>query len=378
MRRAVIYPFSVKSLPVYTYFPAFCPEYEISALISPLGLGLAGHDPMHAANRSGQSPLRVESGIEEALKRSDALIVPCGDWKTDPVYCDILPVLYRAAEQGKEIFCCLKLAASQAKELKKICRTRGAAFHDGFLGSVDVRSQIPYGPYTANAPVVFVHDLGIEADSFEIVLSLAARFRRDGYRVSVIGPRPEYNLLGFCAPSPLLNMAYGNRRLKDVPQFVAQLQLCVNLLELREKPDVILLHSPGATMSESSFLRDANGVYTYLLSRAVQPDFSLACMTYGRPNAKELLAVHYESKYQYGFGIDAAHLSNRAVNPAASRLGRQDEYFFLPEDRALEAARQMREEAFTGIPVFSALNEEEKELLYAQVQKYLGRGGFYG
>lgn len=371
MRRAVIYPFSVRSLPVFTYFPIFRPEYEISALVSPPGLGLAGRGPAYAANRSGQIAPLVESRIAAPLERSDALIIPWGDWKTDPAYCDILPVLYRAAERGKEIFCCLKLAASQAKELKKICRAHGAAFHDGFLEPANVRGQIPYGPYTANAPVVFVHNLGIEADSFEVVLSLAARFRRDGYRASVIGPRPEYNILGFCAPAPLLNMAYGNRRLKDVPQFVAQLQLRVHLIELQEKPDVILLHSPGAAMPESSFLRDANGICTYLLTRAVQPDFSLACVTYGRSSAEELLAVHYELKYQYGFGIDAAHLSNRIAAPADARPARPDEYFFLPEDQALEAARRMRTEAFACIPVFSALNGEEQELLYAQVRKCL-------
>ena len=45
MRKAMIYPFSARCLPLTLYFSKFQPEYSISALVSPVGLGLFGRTP---------------------------------------------------------------------------------------------------------------------------------------------------------------------------------------------------------------------------------------------------------------------------------------------------------------------------------------------
>lgn len=84
MRKAMIYPFSARCLPLTLYFSKFQPEYSISALVSPVGLGLFGRTPFYAANRTGESDLLVQCEIEVALKQCDALIVPYGDYKNDP------------------------------------------------------------------------------------------------------------------------------------------------------------------------------------------------------------------------------------------------------------------------------------------------------
>ena len=52
MRKAMIYPFSARCLPLTLYFSKFQPEYSISALVSPVGLGLFGRTPFYAANRT--------------------------------------------------------------------------------------------------------------------------------------------------------------------------------------------------------------------------------------------------------------------------------------------------------------------------------------
>ena len=47
MRKAMIYPFSARCLPLTLYFSKFQPEYSISALVSPVGLGLFGRSQSH-------------------------------------------------------------------------------------------------------------------------------------------------------------------------------------------------------------------------------------------------------------------------------------------------------------------------------------------
>lgn len=372
MRNTMIYPFSDKSLPLFLYFSKFQPEYQITALVSPPGLGLAGHTPFYAANRAGESTLRVQSEIEEPLEQCDALIVPFGDYKNDPCFCDTITIMRHAAELGKEVFCCLKLTNSQRKEFKALCQFHGAIWHDGFQESVDVFKQVSYGEYKVAAPVVFVHDLGIEADSFEVTLSLADRFLRDGYKVSVIGPMPEYNILGFRGSSLLLNMLYGHEFLKNIPRFIKLLQLYVHMVEVKENPDVILFQCPGAAAPMSALFQNDSGVYTYLVSRAIRPDFSLVCIPCSAPTKEALEAVHNELENQFGFGIDAIHMSNRILHIDATKFYRKEQHFFLQEETVLEKACSIRLDDYNGIPVFSAFNSGEQELLYFQVINALG------
>lgn len=154
MHKAMLYPFTDKSIPLFLYFSKFQPEYEITVLVSPPGLGLAGHSPLYAANRGDNIPLLVQSDVEESLQQCDTLIVPFGNPQNDFSFCDAIPVVHHAAVLGKEIFCCLKLTNSQRKELKGICQANGGIWHDGFEESINTFKRIIYGNYKITAPRV--------------------------------------------------------------------------------------------------------------------------------------------------------------------------------------------------------------------------------
>lgn len=371
MRNTMIYPFSDKSVPLVLYFSKFQPEYEITTLVSPPGLGLAGHSPFYAVNRDGDSSLVVQSDVETAMQQCDALIVPFGDHKNDPVFCDALDVVRCAAEMGKEIFCCLKLTNLQRKEFKDICRMHDADWHDAFLEPTDVFKHVSFGDYQFGVPIVFVHNLGIDADSFEVTLSLAHRFIRDGYKVSVIGPNPEYNVIGFHGSSLLLSMIYGNVFLRNIPRFIKILEFYVHMIEVKENPDIILFHCPGATMPMKGLMRNDSGVYMYLISRAIRPDFSLVCMPYNSASTETINAIHSELTYQFGYGIDALHISNRTLHVETTKYYGEEQHIYFSERAAVGKAYEMRSKNQDGVPIFSALNTAEQELLYNQLLSHL-------
>lgn len=372
MRDTMIYPFSDRCIPLLLYFPKFQSAYRITALVSPPGLGLAGHTPFYAANRMGQSSLLVQSDVESSLQQCDSLIVPFGDHEHDPAFGDVIEVIRDAAEMGKEIFCCLKLTNGQRREFKEICQRYGAKWHDGLQEPINVYKKIIYSDHKINAPVVFVHNLGAEADSMEVTLSLAHRFLRDGYKTSVIGPSPEYNILGFHGSSLLLSALYGNEQLKNIPSFIKALSHYVHLVEVKENPDIILFHCPGSAVPMTGILQTDCGVYTYLISRAIRPDFSLVCMEFATPAAENIHAIHTELECQFGFGIDALHLSNRALHVETTKFLGVEQHVYLPEENALETVYSMRSEEHSKIPVFNALSEKEQDLLYVHVVKTLG------
>lgn len=98
---------------------------------------------------------------------------------------------------------CTKTNPQSVQKLKHVASSLHYGFHEKSYRA-EYRTTNIYKP---SVPVVFVHNLTLEADSFEVTLSLTQRFRRDGVRVSVIGARPEYNFLGMNGSSLLLNFS---------------------------------------------------------------------------------------------------------------------------------------------------------------------------
>ena len=146
------------------------------------------------------------------------------------------------------------------------------------------------------------------------------------------------------------------------------------LFELQQdiKDDVILLHCPGAVLPMKGVYQNDNGVYTFILTRAIRPDFSLMCMSFGSPTIKEIQIINEELMCRFGFGMDTIHLSNRALHVDAAKYQRKEQYFFLPEEYAINNAANMNSESPIDLPVFCALNDQGLTCLYAHIIKTLG------
>lgn len=356
MQKLVIYPYSPSCFPLCKFFPIFQSEYEIVDLVSPLGLGLAGHDAGFAANRSNLG-ITVHSDINKALAETDALLVPFGDLKNDPAFHDVFNVMFQAAEQGKSVFCASKLTNSQYKKLHSVA----SILYYGFNENSYRAEYITTNMYKPSVPVVFVHNLTLEADSFEVTLSLAQRFRRDGFRASVIGARPEYNFLGMNGSSLLLNFFYGNQQLNSVSQCIKAFHHYLRTIELSQHPDVILINIPGAAISTQNYYYSEAGVYLYLMSQTVRPDYAVVCMPYADLTVDTFHTIDKELQVKFGCGLDLVHFSNRVLHAEQARHSEKEQTLYLSEQEISQKTRGLQED---GLPICCALTEEGKEVLY--------------
>ena len=361
MYKLAIYPFTQSSFPLYEFFPIFQPESEITHLASPVGLGLAGHDAGFATNRSDFGII-VQDNIDQTLNECDALLVPFGDLKTDSAFFDTFDVMCKAAEQGKTIFCASKLTRNQFRKLNSVA----ASLHYGFLEKKCHADYTTNTVYKPTAPVVFVHNLTVEADSFEVTLSLAQRFQRDGHRVSVIGARPEYNFLGMNGASLLLNFFFGNQFLSAIPQCIKVFHHYLRMIELHQRPDVILINIPGAAISTQNYYYAETGVYLYLMTQIVRPDYAVVCMPYTDLNFDTFRVIHNEMQSKFGCGLDFIHFSNVMLHAEQTRLTEKKQTLYRPAQEIIQQTKTLRK---NNLPVYCALVDEERELLYQKLIK---------
>lgn len=365
MHKLVIYPYSPSCLPLCKFFPIFQSKYEFIDLVSPVGLSFAGHDAGFAANRSDLG-IVVHGDISKALDEADELLVPFGDLKNDPVFYDAFNVMCQAAEQGKTVFCAPRLTHSQYKKLKHVASSLHYGFHEKSYRA-EYRTTNIYKP---SVPVVFVHNLTLEADSFEVTLSLTQRFRRDGARVSVIGARPEYNFLGMNGSSLLLNFFYGNQRIDSVPECIKAFHHYLRTIELSQHPDVILINIPGAAIPTPNYYNET-GVYLYLMSQIVRPDYAVVCMPYADLTVDAFQTLHTNLQLKFSCGMDLVHFSNKVLHVEQARHSEKEQTLYLPEQEIINKTKTLRE---TGLPFYSALIEEEKESLYQSLLNKLTVG----
>ena len=358
MYKLAIYPFTQSSFPLYEFFPIFQPEYEVTHLVSPVGLGLAGHDAGFVTNRSDVG-ITVQDNIDQALNECDALLVPFGDLKTDPAFYDAFAVMCKAAEQMKTIFCGPRLTYNQYKKLNST-----SSLYYGFNEKSYHMEYTTTTMYAPSAPVIFVHNLTLEADSFEVTLSLAQKFQSDGYRVSVIGSRPEYNFLGLNGSSLLLNFFHGNQSIRSLSQCIKVFQHYLRAIELNQRPDVILINIPGAAIPTHNYYYSESGVYLYLMAQIVRPDYAVVCMPYTKLTFDAFQAIHKELKTKFGCGLDFIHFSNIALHAEQTRLTEKAQTFYRPVKKIQQETEDLRKSNF---PVYCALSEQERNLLYQKL-----------
>lgn len=363
MHKLAIYPFSPVSIPLCEFFSVFRPEYKVTDLVSPVGLGLAEHDAGHATNRSNLG-ITVHGDINKAIDECDALLVPFGDLKNDPAFRDAFAVMNNATRQRKTVFCAPRLTRSQYQKL----HLTESSFHYGFQEKPYRTQYSTTSRYNPSVPVVFVHNLTVEADSFEVTLSLAQRFRRDGFHVSVIGARPEYNFLGMNGSSLLLDFFYGNQRIHSVSQGIQAFHHYLRTVEISQKPDVILINIPGAAVSTQQLYYSESGVYLYLMTQIVRPDYAIVCMPYTEFTGDEFQVISKELHAKFGCGIDLVHLSNKFVHTEQAHHTGKEQTLYLPEQEVAKKAKELREE---NMPVYCAMTHEEREFLYQELIKKL-------
>lgn len=358
MGKILIYPFTVESFPLCEYIPVFLPNYQVSALATPPGSGVVEKDAAHISNRFPIG-LIVQKDLDNALEKCDAVLVPFGDLNSDPMFYNAYEVMCKAAKNKKEIFCASRLSAAQIKYLNIL-----DTFHYGLKEESTYLYKTVYGEYQPSVPVVFVHNLTMEADSFEVTLSLAQRFRRDGYRVSIVGARPEYTFLGFNASALLIDFFYGNYKLSRITEGMHLFQHYLHHIESIQNPDIILLNFPGGAVSTQDIYPNERGVFTYIMTQSIRPDFSVVCITNGNISLDGFSLIDLGLKEHFGIGADAFHISNHFVHIEQARLAKKERGYYSHVQETIDQIQRIRKNSDNEFPIFSAMIEEEKESLY--------------
>ena len=321
--KLLIYPYDIETVPIVKYCELLC-GYEICGLVSPQGWGFTGRDAGYA-DGGRTLGIIVSSDFDGELEKCDTVFFVESHIKLDFERI-IKPKLLKAAAAGKNIICTLVVDSEAQEEIARQSGSCGAYYKYMNNSGKDSRS-IPEIEelYELNTPVIFVLGLSERTQKFEIQLALRKHVMDMGYKISQVGSRSYCELFGFHSLPQFMH----DRSFSE-SQKIVLFNRFVKSIEIREKPDVIVIGIPGGIMPFNNRFTNGFGMLAYEISQAVVPDAAVFSILYENYEKENLLSMFTLIKHRLGFEVDSFNLSNTKFDWDASK--QDDEISYVTVD----------------------------------------------
>lgn len=358
--RLLVFPYGRDCEPIIRHADMLKPGYEITALVSPGGWGLAG-----TKVKIGTGILAVYETFEEVKEEFDSLLIPPFETTVETVENKIIDKMLSLIPRLSHVLCVAQLTEENRKKLKEACChcRKNCSFEDfcEYKGIEVTRIGLPSEKYPSlqqlDVPVVVVAGMWEKTDKFEVSLSLRERFIKDGYQVSQVGSRDGCELLGFHSfPSfmyqenldGIVKISCFNRWIQQIVQ--------------REQPDVVLLTIPGALQDLNEQFTRGFGLLHYEIFQAVVSDALVMCTFYMHESSKVLEDISTLCKYKFDTAVDVFHMSNLLIDLNDSQEFERIVTNSIYREAVSEAIAQKYKDS--TIPIFNGLNSKDCDRMY--------------
>ncbi|NFE59418.1 TIGR04066 family peptide maturation system protein [Clostridium botulinum] len=361
--KTMIYPFDIESVPLIRH-SKLVNKYNIVYAISPNGWGLTGKDAGYADG--GQSTgMIIDNDFDKALESCDTVFFTHHSMKTNLSKL-IYPKIIKAAENSKNILCTIKLEDEIIDKIRSICNKNNKFFKYFMDTCNNIEISESEKIYPVNAPVIFVAGLEERTHKFEIQLNLRENLQKMGYKVSQVGTRHYCELMEFHS-FPKFMYSKSITESEKVTLF----NHYIKNIEIKEKPDIIVIGIPGGIMPFNYEFTNRFGILAYEVSQAVIPDAVVLSMLYKNytPEFFELLLKSL--KYKFGYNVDCFNIVNASLNIPISRVEGTLQYITMDWNFINEKKKIYSE---LDSPVYNILDTDDaksmSDLLVDKLAKY--------
>ena len=313
MRSTVaLYPFCAELLPVVKHFEELQKEYTITRLLSPCGLGLVGKDAGYARNHPDLGIIVSYALDMDESSWDTLLVVECVDLQIVDSEIQLEDIMARALKAGKKISYFALNEKSISPKIQEYL-SEYPSMINLFIEGVDGKeTQMVYEHFDeTNIPVILVGGLLTEADVFEVLIQLAICMRKNGIHPLVLTRNPIGKMFDFYEMGHIFN----NKNLSESEKIIA-INLLTRNLEITEMPDVILLEAPDAIMQFSNVDPNGFGIKTYMVCRALSPDYLICSVPWDLGVGVFVEAISSDLTNRLKLPISAIHISNIIVDTA--------------------------------------------------------------
>lgn len=362
---AAFFPVSADTLPIVKYLDENSEQYYITTLLTIPGSGLSGKDAGYADNRSFVGKV-IYSNLQETKDMWKILLVAnhSDRFGNGDIYSLTVHAIKTALILFKTVICAARLKPDDLNEFVLVNDHNDCQFiylpgHENLPLSLD-KGRL----YCPIAPILFVGGLLDEANTLEAFLSISGRLQSANFNVVPISANANCGLAGITTFSQL---TYPEGI--DEVQKVYTLNNLVKKIEEDKHPDLFIIHLAGVMMEYNEIIPNGFGLFSYIISKALTPDFFICCIPCELANSKFISTVSEGIVSRFGFSIDYVHISNAIVDGAMIFGQEALTVVYTTQEDMNNRVTQLR--SSSEIPVFNLLNHRDLDLLCEDINKQL-------
>lgn len=307
----VIYPYSKEFTSTLRYLKHH--RTESIRVVAPKGLGMVGIDAgeIDGGKRIG---IKIENDIESALRGAKLLLLADGDFPENLIRKSI-NLAKQLLTNGIEVRVAMQLDQNTQRELAETARNSGVEITFYTNCETKISPFISTAPkfYNQQSTVIGVGRTFPEIDTTDFVLKVKETMEKEGYLVNTFLSKPYAKLLD-CNPIP--DYIGGGA---EVSWQITSLNHYLESLERVQRSDIILVQYPGGMQTVDDEYCSDYGALSYLLTRAIIPDYFFCFMTAYPCTGSVLNEMSEGFAVQYHSPIDAAFYCNRAIDITRTR-----------------------------------------------------------
>lgn len=295
MEKLMIYPYS-KAYEPYVNNAEVLEGYTISALVSPRGWGYEGDIVVDGQDNK----YIVSADFTEKLDDCTCVWFVADDRQEMPKEL-LREKLQEVVKHGKRILY-TRYGDDYYEEMKQLIPIELYIEKKTKLETMLNLSKDR--TYDIDTPVIVVAGLGQDTDKLAVQFILMQKFRRKGYTAIVISSRQEgdwkgiYGMPGFVFD----HSASETEKIIKLNHYVKQ-------IEIREKPDVLLVGVPGAVLPLDGINHNEFGILAYEISFAVPCDAAVICMPYQSQFNGDFSQLAEDMQKRFGFQVEGIHMA---------------------------------------------------------------------
>ena len=277
-------------------------KYEISYLVSPLGIGIDDIDISYLSNESKKGFVG-NSDLENSVKNSDIIFVSNANEQLR--YYGIL-ALENALIFKKKVICFMKL--NEAEKSSYIRRFTELDIDIEFFEAMKINDkEFQNSSYSKiEVPVLFVGETISNCDSFEVFTKLIYEFKASGKNILAFSENTYTNLYN----QQSIIFTENN----NFERSIINLNAYINKQVIQNHPDVIIIHLPCPMTKFSDNVHYDFGLSAYFISQAITADYLIYCMPLNIISKELIDNMSQSFSSKFGVDISYVHLSNQILD----------------------------------------------------------------
>lgn len=266
--------------------------------------------------------IKLETDVWERVESASILVIVDNIWN-DKLQDEINNIIEKAIRLKIEIYICSNKVGRKFEYMEGFNK-----YVKCYDQNIEEYHKVPfdYSWRKIEAPILFVTNMYMESDSYEITVNISETLKQMGLKILTIANRYEGQLIGYKCIKDFFEL--GNLNIESK---MLLLNSYVKSIEEESQIDLIIIEIPGGLYPYNNYLRNDCGSYLYMINRALPADYMVLCTMYENYNREYWNIIEEDIQKKFDIRLFSIHISRKMFDVDEITENHKKRFLYLNE-----------------------------------------------